>query len=185
MERWKTTHSDYIFKTPFGNLRKDRCELPNGKKIDSYYVNEYADWVNAVVLTKDRNIVLVRQYRHAVGDFFLEVPAGKLEENETPEEGILREVKEESGYQSERQPILLGEFFVNPATQNNRVISYLIVEAYQAFAQNLDPAEEIELELMPFNKVEHAIQNREINQLFTANAFYMAKSYLKRHDVIF
>lgn len=50
MKKWKTLHSEYVYKTPFGHLRRDHCELPNGEKINEYYVNEYTDWVNAIVL---------------------------------------------------------------------------------------------------------------------------------------
>src|SRR5690625_2074846 len=109
--------SEYVYKTSFGNLRKDKCGLSNGIVIDDYYVNEYADWVNAIVVRKDNKIVLVKQYRYAGDDFFLEVPAGKIEENESYEEGILREVREETGFTSETKPMKLGEFMVNPATQ--------------------------------------------------------------------
>lgn len=143
MKKWKTLDSEYLYKTPFGNLRKDKCELPNGMIIDNYYVNEYTDWVNAIVITKDQQIVLVEQYRYAGNDFFLEIPAGKIEEGESFEEGILREVRQETGFTSKSKPIKLGEFMVNPATQTNKIITYLIVEAYKEFEQNLDNTEEI------------------------------------------
>lgn len=67
---WKTLSSSYIFKSPFGNLRKDICELPDGQVIDDYYVNEYTDWVNAIVLTKEQEIILVSQYRYAGQNIF-------------------------------------------------------------------------------------------------------------------
>ncbi|HEU5139567.1 MAG TPA: NUDIX hydrolase [Bacillales bacterium] len=180
MEKWKTTRSEYLFKTPFGNLRQDSCELPDGKLIDRYYVNEYSDWVNAVVITRDRQIVLVKQYRHAAEDFFLEVPAGKIEEDETHEAGILREVREETGYVSDKEPVLLGEFFVNPATQNNKVRTYLLLDAYQAFEQDLDETEEIAVHCLPFDEMEERIQQGEINQLFTVNAYHLAQNYLTK-----
>lgn len=138
MEKWKTLDSHYLYKTPFGNLRKDKCELPNGKIINDYYVNEYSDWVNAIVITKDNNVVLVEQYRYAGGDFFLEIPAGKIEENESYEEGLLRELREETGFTSKTKPIKLGELMVNPAIQTNKVITYLVVDAYKELEQDLD-----------------------------------------------
>lgn len=88
--------------------------------MDDYYVNEYADWANDVLLTKDNQGVLVEQYRYAGADFFLKVPAGKIEGNKTPEEGLLREIREETGFISSEQPIHLGELMVNPATQNKK-----------------------------------------------------------------
>ncbi|MDQ0229025.1 hypothetical protein J2S19_000275 [Metabacillus malikii] len=72
MVKWQTLKSEYVYKTPFGNLRSDACKLPNGQIIERYYVNEYPDWVNAIVLTKEMKVVLVKQYRHGGEDFFLE-----------------------------------------------------------------------------------------------------------------
>lgn len=124
MKKWKTIKSTYHYKTPFGNLRQDTCQLSNGVIIDDYYVQEYADWVNAVVLTKDQQVLLVEQYRHAGQDYFLEIPAGKIEEGESHEEGIVREIREETGYISKTKPIKMGEFMVNPATQTNKIVTF-------------------------------------------------------------
>lgn len=180
MKKWKTLNSEYLFKTPFGNLRKDECELPNGNIIKDYYVNEYSNWVNAIVITNENKILLVKQYRYAAEEFFLEIPAGKPEGDETYQEAILREIKEETGYITEHEPILLGEFFINPATQNNKVFSYLILDAYQAFEQELDPTEFIEINLVEIDEMLTKIKNGEINQLFTVSAFYLSMPYLKR-----
>ncbi|MFJ5768770.1 NUDIX hydrolase [Psychrobacillus sp. NPDC093180] len=180
MSNWKTLNANYVYKTAFGNLRKDTCELPDGQIIEEYYVNEYADWVNAIVLTKEKQIVLVKQYRYAAQDFFLEIPAGKPEEDEAYEHAILREVKEETGFISEKQPILLGEFYVNPATQTNKVVSFLIVDAHKAFDQELDPTEFIDVQLVDLNDMETMIATGEINQLFTVSAYYMSKSLLTK-----
>lgn len=179
MKAWLTTNSEYLFKTPFGNLRKDTCKLPNGITIDDYYVSEYIDWVNAVVLTKDNQIVLVEQYRHGGQGFYLEIPAGKIEEGETDEEGILREIQEETGYTSMEKPILLGEFMVNPATQNNKIKTFLIMDAYKSANQKLDETEEINVKLIDFEELGRLIRDQKIQtQLFTASAYYMAKAAL-------
>jgi 8-oxo-dGTP pyrophosphatase MutT (NUDIX family) len=178
MDKWKRIESQYIYKTPFGNLRKDKCLVPNGNTIDGYYVHEYSDWVNAIVLTKEGDIVLVKQFRYPADQFTLEIPAGKKEDNETFEEAIMREIKEETGYISKENPILLGEFLVNPATQTNKVISFLITDAYKESTQNLDENEEIDVQLIPIKELESRIKHREINQLFTVSAFYIAKDYL-------
>lgn len=179
MDKWKTLKTEYIHKSPFGNIRKDECELPNGIVIDDYYVNEYSDWVNAVVLTKENKVVLVEQYRYLGNEFYLEVPAGKIEENETYEEAIIREVKEETGFISDSKPILLGEFMVNPATQNNKVITFLFLDAFKKFEQDLDDTEELTINLFDFNDMDRLIKSKQINtQLFTAHAYTMAKMYL-------
>lgn len=181
MNKWKTLRTTYFHKSPFGNIRKDSCELPNGILIDDYYVNKYSDWVNAVVVTKEQKIVLVEQYRHAGEDFFIEIPAGKKEVNETDEEGVVREVREETGYTSLREPIFLGEFMVNPATQTNKIKTFLILEAFKAYEQDLDNTEEIKVKLYDFYNFEEQILTNKIKtQLFTATAYFMAKNFLNK-----
>lgn len=182
MAKWKTINSQYIYQTPFGQLRTDRCELPNGQKIDNYYVHEYPDWVNAVVLTKDKQILLVEQYRHPGNDFFLEVPAGKVEQGESYEEGIIREVQEETGYTSHKKPILLGEFMVNPATQTNKVITFLILDAFQSSSQNLGDNEDVTVKIFPFDAMEQLIKDKKLTQLFTVSAYFLAKNFLSQNN---
>ncbi|MFA1822662.1 NUDIX hydrolase [Virgibacillus oceani] len=179
MEKWKTLNSTYVHKSPFGNIRKDCCELSNGIVIEDYFVNEYADWVNAVVVTKENQVVLVEQYRHAGGEYFIEVPAGKREGDETDEEGLIREVKEETGYISQKKPVFLGEFMVNPAIQNNKVKTFLILNAYKASEQDLDSTEDIKVRLFDFERFGKLMLERKINtQLFTSNAYLLAKNYI-------
>lgn len=180
MKTWKTIDCVYLYKTPFGNLRKDKCMLPDGIIIDDYYVNEYSDWVNAVVITKENEILLVEQYRYAGGDFFLEIPAGKMETCETFEQGIMREIREETGYTSDLKPIKLGEFMVNPATQTNKVITFLILDAYKGMKQDLDEGEDLKIHLMDFDiACQQILKNGIKTQLFTANAVLLAKNYFR------
>lgn len=67
----------------------------------------------ALPFLDDDRVLLVRQYRHAMGGFILEVPAGKLDDGEAPDVCALREVEEEVGYRSGRlEP--LGAIFTTP-----------------------------------------------------------------------
>ncbi len=184
MGKWKTIKSAYHYKTPFGNLRQDTCQLPNGIIIDDYYVQEYEDWVNAVVVTKDHQVLFVEQYRHAGHDYFLEIPAGKIEEGESHEEGIVREVREETGYISKTKPMKMGEFMVNPATQTNKIVTFLILDAYKEYEQDLDITEEIDVKLFSFDEIEEMIRGQQITQLFSVSAYYMAKNLLSNSGVL-
>lgn len=178
MGKWKVLNSEYKYKSPFGNLRRDTCQMSDGTVIENYYVNEYADWVNAIVLTEDEEIVLVEQYRHPGNDIYLEIPAGKVEEGESYEEAIRREICEETGYVSEQELIPLGEFMVNPATQTNKVITFLMTDAKHTYEQELDETEVLDVKHYPFQSIEEMIQNKEITQLFTVTAYHLAKNYL-------
>lgn len=67
---------------------------------------------------------------------------------------------------------------VNPATQDNKVISFLIVDAFKASEQDLDANEEVNVKLFDFNSLDSLIQEKKITQLFTVSAYLMAKNYL-------
>ena len=95
---WKTLASTYVHKGPWATLRHDVCEMPDGRIKDPYFVLEYPNWSNAVALTHDGKIVLVRQYRHAAEIVSLELLGGVIEHGEDPAEGIKRELLEETGY---------------------------------------------------------------------------------------
>ncbi|MCM3710166.1 NUDIX hydrolase [Sporosarcina luteola] len=179
MGKWKVLNSEYKYKSPFGNLRNDTCQMHDGTVIENYYVNEYADWVNAIVLTEDEEIVLVQQYRHPGNDFYLEIPAGKVEEGETHEDAVRREVREETGYVSEQELIPLGEFMVNPATQTNKVITFLILGAKRTHEQELDATEVLEVKHFPFDRMGEKIRDKEITQLFTVAAYHLAKEFIR------
>ncbi len=94
---WKLLSSTYIHKGPWATLRTDRCLMPGGEIVEDYYVLEYSNWVNAVAVTEDNKILLVKQYRHAAGIVSLEIPGGVIDGDETPEHAIRRELLEETG----------------------------------------------------------------------------------------
>ena len=62
---------------------------------------------------EDNSVALVKQYRHAAQDYILEIPAGTLENGETPEESAYREVEEEIGFRAGKME-KLTEFYVSP-----------------------------------------------------------------------
>ena len=80
---WKTLSSTYIHKGPWATLRSDRCEMPDGRIVEDYYVLEYSNWVNAVAITDDNKILMVKQYRHAAEIVSTELPGGVIDGDET------------------------------------------------------------------------------------------------------
>ena len=78
-KKWKVLSSEYLVKRPWLTARRDVAELPDGRINHEYYVLEYPDWVNIIALTKDGQIVMERQYRHALGNTCYELPCGVIE----------------------------------------------------------------------------------------------------------
>ena len=96
--KWKQLSTEYLIKRPWLTARRDKVELPDGRVIDEYYVLEYPSWINVIAVTKDNQMVLVRQYRHALGCTNFEVVAGVVEEGESPLHAAQRELLEETGF---------------------------------------------------------------------------------------
>ncbi len=179
MNKWKVLRSEYLYKTAYGNLRTDKCLLPSGLIIEEYHVCEYADWVNCVAVTPNREIVLERQYRHGAGAFFLETPAGAPMPGEAPDAAIARELREETGYTSDKPPVLLSSLYANPSTSNNRVYTYLLTDVVLTDLTEFDVSEDIEVVLLPMSEVGRAIADARINQLFTVCAIELAMKHLQ------
>ncbi len=76
-------------------VRQDEIELPNGRIIDDYFVNVRPEITLILPVTSSKEIIFVRQYRHAVGEFLLELPAGLFNpEQESAEAAAIREMQE-------------------------------------------------------------------------------------------
>jgi ADP-ribose pyrophosphatase len=176
--RWEVLESRYVVDNrPWSRVRRDRCRLPSGEVID-YYTQEYPDWVNAVVLTPDEEIVLVRQYRHGIRDVVVELPGGIVDPGEDPAAAAVREVEEETGYRSGLPPMRLAELYPNPATSNNRVTSYLLREARPATAPRPDSTEELELVVLPFARFLEAVESGRVPHIFSTAAVLLARAHL-------
>ena len=91
--------TERIYEGKIINLRRDMVRLPNGKEA-SREVVEHPGAVAIVPVLPDGRILLVRQFRHPVGQILLEIPAGKLDAGEDPDVCAVRELEEETGYRA-------------------------------------------------------------------------------------
>jgi 8-oxo-dGTP pyrophosphatase MutT (NUDIX family) len=169
---WKTLSSTYIHKGPWATLRADKCEMPNGTIVDEYYVLEYPDWANAVAVTEDNKVILVRQYRQAAGVIALEIPGGVIENDEDPETGMRRELLEETGYEFDKIE-LISTIYPNPATSNNLTYCYLATGGKKVQEQSLDEHEEIIIEEYTIPEIKQLLADNKITQaLHCTGLFY-------------
>ncbi len=146
---WTLLSSTYSYRDQWLTLRSDTVELPNGQTLSPYHVVELPEWVNVIAITGEGNIVLVEQYRHAVRQALLELPAGHVDPGETADAAIRRELLEETGYESTRWHDL-GELFPAASRLTNKVRSYLALDARQVRAPQTDSSESIRLHSIPW-----------------------------------
>jgi len=97
--------------------------------------------VTVLPLLEDGRICLVRNFRVAVDQTLVELPAGTLEPGEDPARTAQRELAEETGYRAERIE-LLATFYMSPGILDERMYLYLAT-SLQPGPMNLEPGEEI------------------------------------------
>ncbi len=177
---WKILGSKYLYKTNGVAVRIDQCKIQNGSVFEPYVI-ETGTWVNVIALTKDRKIVLIKQYRHGVGQVLLEIPAGVMDaEDESPLQAAKRELLEETGYASEKF-VQIGSVYPNPATHTNMTYSFLALDVEKVGEQNLDETEEIEISLVPFDEFIALAKEGGLPQALHVSALFFALAYLERN----
>jgi ADP-ribose pyrophosphatase len=112
------------FATPWFELRAKRLAGEGAP----YYSLRMQDYVSVVALTRQHELILVRQYRPAIERSTLELPSGHVEPNETPEASARRELAEECGFDA---PNLehLGTLLSDTGRNENRLWAYLALDA--------------------------------------------------------
>src|SRR5690606_38964948 len=169
--KWQKLNSKYLIQEKWATLRVDTCRMPDGTLIDDYYVLEYPDWVNALALTENNEVVLIKQYRHAAGEVILEIPGGCIDSGETPEEAVKRELLEETGYEFESiEP--LGSLYANSSTAVNKTFSFLARGGKKVQEQHLDGREEIIVELVSIGQLKQLLLNHQFGQALHASAVF-------------
>ncbi|MCB0665434.1 MAG: NUDIX hydrolase [Saprospiraceae bacterium] len=130
-----------LFEAEFRHMRNPR----NGKVLKAI-VLKVPDTINIIAVTPNQELILVEQFRFGVNRSIVELPAGLIDEGETPLQAAERELMEETGYSSQDWH-LLGKSYVNPAYVNNACYHYLALDAKYEGKTNPDEYEDLRVHL--------------------------------------
>ncbi len=176
---WKVLESEYLHNRPWLTVRRETLQMPNGTVVPEYYVLEYPDWVNIIAITKERQFILVKQYRPGIGATCLELCAGVREKKDpSPLFAAQRELLEETGYAG-------GEWreftrvAPNASAANNFSYCFIAENVERVGTQALDASEEITVHLYSLEDMKRELESGRIVQATMAAPLW---KYIALHD---
>jgi 8-oxo-dGTP pyrophosphatase MutT (NUDIX family) len=180
LETWKRKTSKRIADCRVFKVREDFCERTSDRAEHTFFVVENPDWTNVIALTKDKQVILIEQFRHGTEEITLEIPGGMVDEYEEPIVSAARELIEETGY-SAREMISLGKSRPNPAIQNNWIHHFFAPDCEKVKDTNFDENESIVTKLTSLEEIEQLIESGKITHSLVITAFYKFMLKNKSH----
>ncbi|MEQ1764206.1 MAG: NUDIX hydrolase [Pyrinomonadaceae bacterium] len=166
----KTIHRGRIFDIRIDEIREGELE----------YNREIVVHKGSAVIVPvfgDETVALVRQYRHAAGEYLLEIPAGTLNDGEDPMIGAVRELEEEIGVRPARVQ-KLTEFYVSPGFLTEKMHVYLATELTEV-GQKLEADENLTIERYSFDELDAMIRDGRIVDAKTMLGVMLASEAIK------
>ena len=164
-EIWKTRSCKTLLeRPPWFEVLVEEVELPGGKVVSDYHQIRMPHYTAVFAVTREKKIMVMRCYRHAVGEVTLTMPGGMLEKREDPLAGIQRELLEETGYVAEKWKSL-GALWGNSTRGCGTYHLFFASGAYQTKKADSGDLEELELLLWTRSEVEAAIDTGQPKSL--------------------
>src|SRR3984893_2184218 len=174
--KWKTLKSDVAYSTPIFDLHRRRSTHTRRGERD-FFILKAPNWVNIIQLAKNGDVVMIRQWRHGISEFTLEVPGGMVDpEDPSPMHAARREMIEETGFDSDAI-VALGKVHPNPAIQGNICFSFLAENVRQVERVVSAGDEETEVELVPMREIRGLIASGKVMHALTIAAFSLLHVY--------
>ena len=155
----KTIKSTQVYDGCLLKIYRDEVLLPDGNTSVREY-NKHPGAVCVVPITKENEVLMVRQYRYPSRQVMLEIPAGKLEKGETPLENCKRELKEETGAEGYSFTTLGG--YVGLCAYSDELVHMYMCRVDDCGEQSLDEDEFLNVEKIPLQKAVDMVMKNEI-----------------------
>ena len=171
IKKWEKNSSEYLIDNKIFKMREDDVTSPKFGTNHKVWVMEVPTWVNIIPITSEGEVILVDQYRFGMEKSSLEIPGGMTDDGEDPKLAALRELREETGYESEKV-IEIGRVESNPAIMSNHTYTYLALDCVKSSHQSLDGTEDIEIVKKHIDDIPNLIKKRKIEHALVVSAFY-------------
>ena len=172
----KTISSDRVYTGKVITLKVDTVEIP-GQGYQKRELVEVGGAVGIVAITDDNKVVLVKQFRKPIEKPIFEIPAGKLEKNESPKECAERELKEETGY-SAKNIKLIHKFFTSAGFSNEIMFVYLATGLTPG-ENNLDADEFLDVYEIELEEAYNMVLKNDVEDAKTSIGLLLVKDMFK------
>ncbi|MDC2929341.1 NUDIX hydrolase [Clostridioides difficile] len=172
----KTISSDRVYTGKVITLKVDTVEIP-GQGYQKRELVEVGGAVGIVAITDDNKVVLVKQFRKPIEKPIFEIPAGKLEKNESPKECAERELKEETGY-SAKNIKLIHKFFTSAGFSNEIMFVYLATGLTPG-KNNLDADEFLDVYEIELEEAYNMVLKNDVEDAKTSIGLLLVKDMFK------
>ena len=168
-----------IFQGKIIDVTLDTVSIKNGdgEIISEREVVHHRGGVCALVKKKNGMIPFVKQFRYAINSEIMELPAGKLNQNEKPDEAIIREIEEEVGI-IPLNIVYLGKLYVSPGF-STEIIHLYFIDNYEESKQHLDYDEFLDVIELSYDEAIKMIETGKILDAKTVSLLYRCKKYFK------
>jgi ADP-ribose pyrophosphatase len=171
---YETLKSEEVYRGRRIVVLRDRVRYPDGVE-RAYDVVRHPGAVTIVPVDREGNILLIEQYRYAVGETILELPAGTLEPGEAPEVCAIRELREEVGVTADRLK-KVGEFYLAPGYSTEYMFVYLATDLREAPLEK-DEGEFIQVVKISIDEVYQMLAEDKIRDGKTLAGLALARPY--------
>ncbi|MBH7461849.1 NUDIX hydrolase [Clostridioides difficile] len=172
----KTISSDRVYTGKVITLKVDTVEIP-GQGYQKRELVEVGGAVGIVAITDDNKVVLVKQFRKPIEKPIFEIPAGKLEKNESPKECAEKELKEETGY-SAKNIKLIHKFFTSAGFSNEIMFVYLATGLTPG-ENNLDADEFLDVYEIELEEAYNMVLKNDVEDAKTSIGLLLVKDMFK------
>jgi ADP-ribose pyrophosphatase len=142
--KWELLESIDVSPSKWFPLFKHTVKIGNGKIVDDYFVSKLGNVAMVIPFTRAGEIILVRQYKHGIGEITIEFPAGIIEPDQTPIAAAEAELSQETGLIAGCIEYI-GEVVSSPTKNSTRVFGFVAAECTFSVDQDFDDTEEIEI----------------------------------------
>ncbi len=164
--RWELGDTHVAVQLPFHTIEMTPSRNPRTGAEGDFYRFACPDWVNVLALTPEKELVMIRQFRHGTRTVENEVPAGLIDPGEAPIEAAARELLEEAAYRPKDAGRILSVVYPNPALQNNRCFYVLFENVEKVEHDQQEELEHIESYTLPLAQaIEMVRQGKEMHAL--------------------